>query len=99
MLWAFFILGVQFSASRGLYVEVVLMTDEQKEKITALRHEVSGYTVIENSPGISKDTDKSVYTLALGRRDFKYHRLISIRGFLSAVLDTHFRVRNKKSSH
>ena len=35
------------------------MTDEQKEKITALRHEGSGYTAIANSLGISKDTVKS----------------------------------------
>ncbi len=35
------------------------MTDEQKEKITALRREGSGYTAIANSLGISKDTVKS----------------------------------------
>ena len=38
---------------------------------------VDGVTV----PMVAEPTDKSVYTFALGQRDFKYHTLISFSRF------------------
>lgn len=55
----FLFLGVQFFFSRGLYVEVVLMTDEQKKQVTRLRQEGCGYTAIAKRLDISRDTVKS----------------------------------------
>lgn len=55
----FLFLGVQFFISRGLYVEVVLMTDEQKMMVTRLRQEGCGYTAIAKKMELSRDTVKS----------------------------------------
>lgn len=55
----FSFLGVQFFSSRGLYVEVVLMTDEQKKLITRLRQEGCGYTAIAKKMELSRDTVRS----------------------------------------
>ena len=38
-----------------LGLEDNLMTNEQREKITTLRHQGFGYTAIANSVGLSKD--------------------------------------------
>jgi len=35
------------------------MTNEQREKITALRHQGFGYTAIANNVGLSKDSVKA----------------------------------------
>ena len=35
------------------------MTNEQREKITALRHQGFGYTAVANSVGLSKDSVKA----------------------------------------
>ena len=37
------------------------MTNEQREKITDLRHQGFGYTAIANSVGLSKDSVKASY--------------------------------------
>lgn len=42
-----------------LGLEDNLMTNEQREKITALRHQGYGYTAIANSVGLSKDSVKA----------------------------------------
>lgn len=42
-----------------LGLEDNLMTNEQREKITALRHQGFGYTAIANSVGLSKDSVKA----------------------------------------
>lgn len=42
-----------------LGLEDNLMTNEQREKITALRHQSFGYTAIANSVGLSKDSVKA----------------------------------------
>ena len=42
-----------------LGLEDNLMTNEQREKITALRHQGFGYTAIANSIGLSKDSVKA----------------------------------------
>ena len=42
-----------------LGLEDNLMTNEQREKITTLRHQGFGYTAIANSVGLSKDSVKA----------------------------------------
>lgn len=42
-----------------LGLEDDLMTNEQREKITSLRHQGYGYTAVANSVGLSKDSVKA----------------------------------------
>lgn len=62
-----------------LGLEDNLMTNEQREKITALRHQGFGYTAIANSVGLSKDSVKAYCrTHGLAGEKAKSHSLAEV---------------------